>query len=90
MYVDYKKTIWERIYINDSTMTADQRNDVVKAIADNPHANSFLWDVDPDNEPEREDLYETECILSPEDNGGHTTIEVYNSNDELIWKNGIE
>ena len=40
---------------------------------------------------EQETLYDTEEEITPEENGGCSTIEVYENNnpvDDLIWSNG--
>ena len=84
MYIDYKKTVWERIHIMDDDLNDDE---LIKIISENQQANSFLWD-DCEKEPEREDLVETEEIMTPKDNGGWATIEAYDDNGHLLWKNG--
>jgi hypothetical protein len=84
MYIDYKKTVWERIHIMDEILN---ENEMIKAISDNQQTNSWLWD-DCDSEPDREDLLETEEIMTPKDNGGCNTIEVFDDDGNLIWSNG--
>lgn len=84
MYVDYKVTLWKRIHFNENT---DPKK-VIQALEE-----GGLDDVFDDELGfvEQETLYDTEEEITPEENGGCSTIEVYKNNnpvDDLIWSNG--
>ena len=83
MYIDYKKTVWERIHIMDENLNNDE---LIKAISENQQTNSFLWDMG-EKEPDREDIVESESIMTPEENSGNCTIEAYNDDGVLLWAN---
>lgn len=77
-YVDYKMTVWSRVYFKDST----DMNDIVDKIKENGINGAF---EDPGFE-ETELLFETEVYLAPDENKEECTIEVY-KDDDKIWTN---
>ena len=80
MHVDVKVTTWQRVEIsNDAT-----EKEVIDTIKNSSHFN--LWD----NEIATgyEALVDTEEEMTPEENGGAATIEVYNDEKACIWSNG--
>lgn len=84
MYVDYKITVWKRIHFNENT---DSKK-IIQVLEEGGLEDCF------DDElgfVEQEILYETEEEITPKENGGCPTIEVYENNnpvDDLIWSNG--
>ena len=85
MYIDYKKTSWERITIPEESKLSKEQ--LIELIKSNLNGNSFLWD-ELDIEPSVEDLYGTEEFMTLEDNQGCNTIELYDDNHDLVWGNG--
>ena len=89
MYVDFKVTMWERIYVDDKI-----KNKAIKKIkkGEIEDANDF-WNYF--REPEDftyELLIDTSESMSPVDNEGWPTIEIHKNDntlkDEIIWDNG--
>lgn len=86
-YIDYKVTIWRRIHLKDDT---DMKLIVEKIANDNPQFN------EPDISEEEgfdtdEVQYETSEFLSISENGGSSTIEIYDNThkeNNLIYENG--
>lgn len=78
-YVDIKVTIWNRLKFTDQSDMQQIinliKNDGIESIADN--ALGF---------EESEILFNTEESIQPDQNGGASTIEVY-QNGELSWQN---
>ena len=86
-YLDYKATIWCRIPIKS--------NDALKRVQEKIEANilpSELYnDLDSDNDVGRcEILYETEEFISPNENDGNATIEIWDDEGNFIWDNSYE
>jgi len=76
MYLDYKCTVWRRIHFSE------KQNDVDKILED------IKGGYHPDIvDAEYETLYDTSEDMTVEENGGSSTIELYDNN-ELIFKNG--
>lgn len=85
MYVDVKMSIWQRIDIIDKgNLTKEEVINVLKN-----KGTSYLWDL-PDVQIDLEELTDTEEYLTPEDNGGESTVELYEDNGTLIWENSNE
>ena len=82
MSVDVKVTTWQRIKI-DSEATEEQ---VLNVLKNGSHFN--LWDDEIAYDVEQ--LTDTEEELTPEENNGCSTIEVYNDEGALIWENATE
>jgi len=81
-YVDFKVTIWARAHFSDDTDMAA----IVEELKNNPSSNA-VCDEEKGFES-YEILYETEEALTPEDNKGNITIEVYDNNDKKpLWAN---
>lgn len=84
MYIDYKVTVWKRIHFNENT----NPKKVIQAMEEGGLDDVFDEEL---GFVEQEILYETEEEITPEENGGCSTIEVYENNnpvDDLIWSNG--
>ena len=76
MYLDYKCTVWKRIHFSE------KQNDVDKILED------IKGGYHPDIvDAEYETLHDTSEDMTVEENGGSSTIELYDNN-ELIFKNG--
>ena len=76
MYLDYKCTIWRRIHI------PDDKNDKGYILEKLKKGTEPLL-----TDAEYETLYDTSEELTVEENGGSSTIELFDW-DELIFKNG--
>ena len=80
-YIDEKITIWRRHYFNEH---ADLEN-IVKIIDETGSVDDVIDEslgfVESDT------LYDTSEFISPNENNNQATIEVYNTNQELIWNN---
>jgi len=81
MFIDCKVTMWKRIHLNKDV----DSEKVIQALEEDR-----LDDVYDDELGfvEQEILYETAEGMTPEENGGHSTIEAYSPAGELIWSNG--
>jgi len=76
MYLDYKCTVWRRIHFSE------KQNDVDKILED------IKGGYHPDIvDAEYETLYDTSEDMTVEENGGCSTIELFDK-DELLFKNG--
>lgn len=73
-FVDEKVKVWKRRYI---TVEASNLDEAVKKYKEG----NF-------DEEDTEELYETEELISPEENNRFPTIEVYNKDSyDTIWTN---
>lgn len=85
-YLDYKATIWFRIPLDSK--------ETIKAVIKKLEQGFLppeLYD-DPDIYPELgqcEPLYDVEESMHPTENGGQSTVEIYDG-EELIWDNSIK
>jgi hypothetical protein len=77
MYLDYKCTVWRRIYISDDNNNKEYILEKLKQGAE-----PLFQDA------EYETLYDTSEDMTVDENGGCSTIELYDDNNELIFKNG--
>lgn len=76
-YVDEKVTVWRRMwYASDEDLTNEQ---IIAAHQNEEFTDSNMFDS--------EILLETEECMTPEDNGGQSTFEVFNEAGELVWAN---
>lgn len=84
MYIDYKVTVWKRAYLSEDV---DSKK-VIQVLEEDGLGDVFDEEL---GFIEQEILYETERDMTPEENGGYSTIEVHEDNnpvDDLIWSNG--
>jgi hypothetical protein len=81
-YIDIKVTVWNRIHFTDD---ADMQKlvDLIQQIG----IDSIYEDES--GFSELETLYDTESSVTPEQNDGEATIEVYEK-DRYIWNNAIQ
>ena len=77
MYLDYKCTIWRRIHIPDS------KNDKEYILEKLKQGTEPLF-----TDAEYETLYDTSEDMTVEENGGSSTIELFDFEGELLFKNG--
>ena len=84
MYVDVKVTVWQRIKLNeDEDVSAE---DVIEMLKLHEPYMDFLWDekkfsIDWDT------ITDTEEYLPAEENGGQSTVELYDNDGKLLWNN---
>jgi hypothetical protein len=83
MYIDVKVEVWQRIFLSDD---ADFK-EIIELLE--VHTPSELWNVGK-YDPSFETLLDTEEYISPEENGGQSTIEIYNNDGQLVWDNSIK
>lgn len=83
MHVDFKITTWERINIpeekEEEVLNLIQSGEIVTGV----DLADYLGDCD------IEHLMEVDEYMSPEENGGCSTIEAYNNN-KMVWENKVE
>lgn len=77
MHLDYKCTIWRRIHI------PDDKNDKGYILEKLKQGVEPLF-----TDAEYETLYDTSEDMTVEENGGCSTIELFDFEGELIFKNG--
>lgn len=83
MYIDFKITTWERVHIEDEFL----KDRIVAALkgGEITSANDvFALDENAGHEV----LDEAESQMTVEENGGYSTIEAYEGEDILLYKNG--
>ena len=82
-YVDYKATIWGRLYFEEDT----DMQKIIKKLEEG-FLPSELCDDESLKFSHFEYLFDTEEYITPKENNNEPTIEVYeNSNNECIWNN---
>ena len=84
MYIDFKITTWERIHIEDESL----KDKIVTALKSGEITSAddvYEFDKDANREP----LYGVEEQMTVEENGGFSTIEAYEDEGTLLYKNGI-
>jgi hypothetical protein len=84
MYIDFKITTWERIHIEDESL-----KDKIVAALKSGEITSADDVFELDNDAYKEDLYYVEEQMTVEDNDGFSTIEAYDDEYNLLYKNGI-
>jgi hypothetical protein len=83
MYIDFKITTWERIHIEDESL----KDKIVAALKSGEITSADdVYELDKD--ANREFLYDVEEQMTIEDNDGFSTIEAYEDEDTLLYKNG--
>ena len=75
-YVDIKYTVWERQFFESDT-------DINDVIEEYKTLGYFTHDIN-----YTETLWDTQEDMSLKENQGNPTMEFYDNNDELIFKNG--
>lgn len=89
MYIDFKVTMWERIYV-----PKDQEQKVKELVKKGHITNGddvYQWFADNDEEQVQnlvnETLYDTSEQMTPEENGGSSTLEAF-IDGKIIYQNG--
>lgn len=72
LVIDTKNTIWRRCYVKIEAETLEEAINIVKD--DHDCYDSEL-------------LLETECLMTPEENDGKPTIEIFDYNDNQLYHN---
>lgn len=89
-YLDYKATVWFRIPIRDK----ETLNKVKQKIEKGMLPSELYNDLDTERElGQCEILYDTEEFISPSENDGQSTIEIYSDGDkntQMIWDNSYK
>lgn len=80
-YQDIKVTVWERQRFTVEAESYEQALEIVKEYQDKDVSIDYPIG-------DSETLFETEEFLTPEENGGYSTIELYNDGREFIGGNG--
>ena len=86
MYLDQKVTVWKRISFNCNEDELKQlEKDVLKHLKEGKTTDEICgmyFDI-----IEHETIYDTGEEISVEENGGCSTMELYNDDGELIFEN---
>ena len=80
-YFDEKVAVWKR---NHFTVDAENEEEADKIAKDYILEKDIDWDIDIDFS---EYLYDTEENITPEENRGFRTLELYTDDDELLYVN---
>jgi hypothetical protein len=78
--IDTKYSIWEKEYIFIEAETLEDAKEIIREKIDNEN---YKIDVD-----YVETLYDTQTALTPESNDGYSTIEIYDEENNILFKNG--
>ena len=89
MFIDFKTTVWERFEIED-----ENKELLLAFLKENPYASAsdiYDWYCENGGDPHVETIGGTSEEMSPEENGGSSTLEIvsetFNGN-EMIYQNG--
>ena len=77
--IQYKTTIWQEIVLDEKYSKAD---DIISHLKDCPSLSP--WELFESNEVNT--LYDTESLMTVEENDGQETIELWDDN-KVIWTN---
>ena len=80
MYVDYKITTWRRAHFEDNA-DSERIIEIIKEEGINEILDEDLGFI------EQETLFEVDEEMTVEENGGYSTIEVYENNNPCWWFN---
>lgn len=78
-YIDEKVTIWRRTYYNVEGTEEEIKNKLIDQFESKYPTDIEIFDS--------EILYETEESITPEENNGMPTIEIFNDSGDTIWSN---
>jgi hypothetical protein len=86
-HIDIKVTMWQRLHFGD---TADMNIAIQKL--EEGYLPAELCNIGSLDFTECETLFDTEEFIMPSENGGQSTIEVYEgeNNQECIWDNSFK
>ena len=75
----YKVTTWKELIVD----TELSINDIIKHLKNND-----IDSIASNSEIQQEDFnLETECVLTPKENNGESTIELINYRNQVLWGN---
>lgn len=81
--IQYKTTIWQEIVLDPKQLRSwDTKGEIIERLNSNPQ--SSPWELFESNEVNT--LYDTESLMTVEENDGQETIELWDD-DKLIWTN---
>ena len=81
--IQYKTTIWQEIVLDPKQLRSwDTKGEIIERLNANPQASP--WELFESNEVNT--LYDTESLMTVEENDGQETIELWDD-DKLIWTN---
>ena len=83
-YIDEIVTIWRRTYYSIDGTEEETKSTLIESVEGRKRSGGELLNGFVDSEI----LYETEEGMTPEENDGQPTMEVFNSKGETIWSNG--
>lgn len=84
MYVDVKVTVWQRIKLNeDEDVSAE---DVIEKLKLHEPWLGFLWNEEKFS-IDWDTITDTEEHMTVEENGGCSTVELYDDDGKLLWEN---
>lgn len=84
MKLHVKVTVWQEIKLNENEGVSLE--EVIELLS--KYGPGELWNDEQERfSPEFENLIETEEYMSVEDNGGCSTMELYDDNHKLLWEN---
>ena len=84
-HVDYKATVWGRLYFDDSVNTQDIIDKLEQG-----YLPAELCDVSELKFNRFEFIQDTEEFMSVSENDGESTIEVFDDFDKCVWDNSFE
>jgi hypothetical protein len=90
MYVDFKLTLWERVWIPEEMELEVKElveNGDIKTAHDIFELHKTYDDIP---EPTAKYLDESEEYADVDTNNGHSTIEILDDNKETLFRNGME
>lgn len=81
-YVDTKYTMWDRNHYEIEANSQEEADELAKKLADNEERQMTDFHI------ETEPLYDTFEEITPDENNGYSTAEVYREDGEIIIQNG--
>lgn len=83
MQIEYKITTWQKIYIqNKGEVSTD---DIIKILKEGEALDIYNLDIQCESYP----ILDTEEEMTVKENGGYSTIELFDDEHNLIWSNGL-
>lgn len=86
--IEFKTTVWQKVQISPHT-PANVRKAIDNYCRSKGATSVGLYEQFDEYLFTTEILHETENTVTPEDNGGHCTIEIKDEEDEVLWRNGL-
>ena len=81
-YIDEKVSLWRRSYFSVEADSAEEADQIARESIGEKEVN-LEFDID-----DSEYLYDTEENITPEENGGLSTLELFSDDETLIYSNG--